>query len=52
MAFIIHCTGSALKAKMAAVLITFIAAAAEIPDARHLHEGLSAGSFRGFWWYR
>lgn len=49
MAIIIYCTGSALKAEMGAVFVTFIAVVAEIPDARHLQEGLLAGSFRGFW---
>lgn len=48
MAFFTHCTGSALKAELGAVFITFIDAVAEIPEVRHLQAGLSAGSFRGF----
>lgn len=48
MAFFTYCTGSALKAELGAVFVTFIDAIAEIPEIRHLEEGLSAGSFRGF----
>lgn len=42
MAFFTYCTGSALKAELGAMFVTFIDAIAEIPEVRHLQVGLPA----------